>query len=102
MANAVTLADAIAWLTPLIGAGGVTAIMVAWLGTRKPQRSDPVVTGIQALLADHVSVNNLANEMRRVADGLEHVQRGIHRYCDLMDIAQALDRLHHHDKPGGL
>lgn len=96
MTDATTVFGSVEWLTPLIGAGGLTAIVVAWLGTRKPNPTSSA--GIQTLLADHVSVDRLANEMRRVADGLEDISRGVNRYCDLMDITQALDRLHRHDK----
>lgn len=91
----VTLAEALGWLGPFIGAGGITAIIVAWLGTRKPAPKQEAIAGFQALLADAASINSLAHEMRRLADSMEKVERGIARYCDLMDIAQALDRLHH-------
>lgn len=36
-----TIYDAIRFLAPLVGTGGATAIVVAWLGTRKPKPVSP-------------------------------------------------------------
>ncbi len=99
----VTLAEAIAWLGPLFGAGGLTAIIVAYFGTRKPRDAQHTaqqsgMAGIGAMFADHFAMDRLASEMKRVADAQEKVAAGINRYCDLMDITQALDRLHARDK----
>lgn len=95
----VTLAEAFAWLGPLFGAGGMTAIIVAYFGTKKPRADGPAPghqpsLGIGAILADHFAIERLASEMNRVADSQEKIAAGINRYCDLMDITQALDRLH--------
>lgn len=97
----VTLAEAFAWLGPLFGAGGLTAVIVAYFGTKKPRTDVPAPSamgGIGAILADHFAIERLASEMNRVADAQEKVAAGINRYCDLMDITQALDRLHRRDK----
>lgn len=100
MADANALSDSISWLFPYVGTGGLTAIVIAWLGSRRPAPSEPknsqlhAAAGIGALLADHYAIDRLTNEMRRLADANEQLARGVNRYCDLMDITQALGRLH--------
>lgn len=85
------------WLLGLLGTGGLTAIIVAWLGARRPKPEPSVQAsaslGVGALLADHYAIERLTNEMRRLADANEQLARGVNRYCDLMDITQALGRL---------
>lgn len=94
-ASAITVAEALSWLIPLIGGGGLTAIVVAWLGTRKPHPLEPQPgpLGIQALLADHYAIDNLTRQLDDMNRNLEGISRGINRYCDLMDIAKAVGRL---------
>ena len=87
-------------LIPLIGGGGITAIVVAWLGTRKPQAAlnPPETIGIKALPGDRFAIDSLSREMKKLNDNLGDVSRGINRDCDLMDITRALDRMHRDDK----
>lgn len=99
MDKVTSITDALGWITPLIGAGGLTAIVVAYLGTRKPAQIPPSESvGISALLADRFAMERLANELSRINDNLAQIARGMDRYCDLMDITQALDRLHKTEK----
>lgn len=96
MADA-SLVDSINWLLPFVGTGGLTAIAVAYLGSKRPRTPaapQNAMAGIGALLADHYSIERLTQEMRRLADANENLARGVNRYCDLMDIRQALGRLH--------
>lgn len=90
--------EAINWLVPLVGGGGLSAVLVAYFGSKRPrQEAHPqpaAIAGIGALLADHYSVDRLTNELRRLADANDRLAVGVNRYCDLMDITQALDRLH--------
>jgi hypothetical protein len=92
------VSEAINWIIPLVGGGGLSAVLVAYFGSKRPraetQPHTAAVAGIGALLADHYSVERLTSELRRLADANERLAGGINRYCDLMDIAQALDRLH--------
>lgn len=89
--------EALNWLVPLVGGGGLSAVLVAYFGSKRPRQETPphtaAVAGIGALLADHYSVERLTNELRRLADANERLAAGINRYCDLMDITKALDRL---------
>lgn len=96
---AVTLGEAITFLGPLIGAGGITAMVVAWFGSRK-SRADQGATGTQsgavgisALLSDSAAVNRMAEELRRLTDAAEHLARSVDRACDAMDLSQAVKRL---------
>lgn len=97
-----TLADAITFLSPLVGAGGFTAIVVAYLGTRKPKAAEkadgPATVGISALLGDSASINRIAEELRRLTDAVEDAARAAHRHVDMMDIARAVERLSHPPK----
>jgi hypothetical protein len=101
-AQAVSLWDAIAFLGPLIGGGGITAIVVAWFGTKKPKAADEPVAGqsigIQALLADHFAMERFTNEVKRMADALEDQSKAINRMCDLLDISRAVQRLRDNDR----
>ena len=100
MSDHSALTDSIGWLFPWVGTGGLTAIVIAWLGSRRPAATEPkqsqlhAAAGIGALLADQYAIDRLTNEMRRLADANEQLARGVNRYCDLMDITQALGRLH--------
>lgn len=97
--TAITLGEAVSFLGPLVGAGGLTAIVVAYFGSRKPnaERNDAPSTGISALLADSSSINRIAEELRRLTDAVEEVGRAGNRACDLMDISRAIERLRPHD-----
>lgn len=95
---AITLGEAITFLGPLIGAGGITAIVVAFFGSRKPSSGEPSATqsasaGIGAILSDSTSINRMAEELRRLTDSIEQASRSIDRACDLMGISQAMNRL---------
>jgi len=97
--KAITLWEAFKFLGPLVGTGGITAIVVAWLGSRRPtEHHDQDVNkasslGIQALLADHLVMDRFVNELRRVADVGEDLVKLGNRYCDLVDIDRAVERL---------
>lgn len=101
MADHSQFTEGIGWLFPFVGTGGLTAIVIAWLGSKRPQSAPQgapqaqihAAAGIGALLADHYAIDRLTNEMRRLADANEQLARGVNRYCDLMDITQALGRL---------
>lgn len=98
-----TLSDAISFLSPLVGAGGLTAIVVAYFGTRKPKAPDnsasaPATVGISALLGDSASINRISDEMRRLTDAVQEVGRAGNRICDMMDIMSAVERLRGHNK----
>ncbi len=100
--QAVTLYEAIRFLGPLIGGGGLTAIAVAWLGSRRGKTEDrkpehPPTLGIQALLADHLAMERFTTEIRRQAEATEDLTKAINRACDMMDISAALKRLQMHD-----
>jgi hypothetical protein len=83
----------------LIGGGGITAIVLARLGTRKPHALNPPETiGIQALLGDRFAIDSLSREMKELNDNLGDVSRSINRYCDLMEITRSLDHMHRDDK----
>lgn len=92
-----TLSDAIGFIGPLVGAGGFTAIVVAWLGTRQPKTpakpDHPASVGISALLSDSTSINRISEELRRLTDALEEIGRAGNRYVDMMDIMRAVERL---------
>lgn len=95
-----TLADALSFLVPLVGTGGVTAIVVAWFGSRKtadaPPDKPPQI-GIQALLADHMAMERFTGELKRLADSAEEIARVGARLADMMDIARAMERLRRHE-----
>lgn len=97
----VAIIESLGWFPYLFGGGGITAIVVAWLGSKRPAPpASPspntfAAAGIGALLADHMSIDRLTNEIRRLADANERLSGGVNRYCDLMDIAKALERLQH-------
>lgn len=91
-----TLIDSISFLSPLVGAGGFTAIVVAYLGSKRPKTADRpegATIGISALLGDSASINRIAEELRRLTDAVEEVARAGHRHADLMDISRAVERL---------
>lgn len=77
--HALTAWGAISALLPLIGTGGFTAIMVAFLAYRKAalegRRGDPehAGLGISALLADSGSIKNLAISIDRAALALDKI-----------------------------
>ncbi len=103
--DVVSFWEAVSSLGPYIGAGGITAIVVAYLGTRKaPQQSnsqrpqDAMSAGIGAMLADHFALERLTAEIAGTRAALEVIGKGIHRYCDLMDITQAFGRLREQDR----
>lgn len=97
----ITLWEALKFLGPLVGTGGVTAIVVAYLGSRRPAAPSDTgdgahkaaSLGIQALLADHLMMDRMVNELRRLADVGEDMVRVGNRICDLMDIVGAIERL---------
>lgn len=98
--NAVTLYEAIKFLAPLVGTGGLTAVAVAYFGSRRPKPAEPIETrsgtvGIQALLAAHLAMQNFTAEIKRLADAMEELARATNRRADLLDIANAVDRLKH-------
>lgn len=66
---------------PLIGGGGITAIVLARLGTPKP----------------HAALNQTVR-LKELNDNLGDISRTIKSYCDLMDVTRALHRLHRDDK----
>jgi hypothetical protein len=101
--------DGLNWLPYVVGSGGFTAVLVAYFGSKKPapaaspspMASQIAAAGIGAMLTDHISMDRLTNEMRRLADANENLARGVNRYCDLMDITKALERLSQHQVPQG-
>jgi hypothetical protein len=79
----------------LIGGGGITAIVVAWLGTRKPHALNPPETiGIQALLGDRFAIDSLSREIKRTQRQPRRCFANHQSHCDLMDVTRALDRMH--------
>ena len=84
---------------PLIGGGGITAIVLARLGTPKPHAAlnQPETIHIQALLGDRLAIDNLSREMKELNDNFGDISRGINRYCDLMGITRALHRMNRAD-----
>lgn len=91
----VTLREAITWVGGAIGTGGITAILVAWLGTKRPRDeapTTPVVTGIGALLADRSSIDALADEMRDVAHQMSRLADGIFRFIERQEQLDAQAR----------
>jgi hypothetical protein len=98
--DSITLYEAVKFLAPLVGGGGLTAIAVAYFGSRRPKLADQVEhrsgsVGIQALLADHMAMQNFTAEIKRLADAMEDLAKATNRRADLLDIARAVDRLHH-------
>lgn len=95
-----TLSDALSFLMPFVGTGGATAIIVAWLGTRRKPPSEPDKApqiGIQALLADHLAMERFTNELKRLADAAEEIARHGDRLLDVMDIARVVGELRRGD-----
>lgn len=95
-----TLSDALSFLMPFVGTGGATAIIVAWLGTRRKPQSEPDKApqiGIQALLADHMAMERFTNELKRLADAAEEIARHGDRLLDVMDIARVVEKLRRGD-----
>lgn len=95
-----TLSDALSFLMPFVGTGGATAIIVAWLGTRRKPQNEPDKApqiGIQALLADHLAMERFTNELKRLADAAEEIARHGDRLLDVMDIARVVGRLRRGD-----
>ena len=98
-AEAITLWEAFKFLGPLVGGGGITAIAVAYFGSRRPQVQKPdaaASVGISALLADHMAMERFTAEIRRLADAAEDLAKVGSRLADMTDIAAALERLNHH------
>ena len=91
-----TLADALSFLVPLVGTGGVTAIVVAWFGSRKtadaPPDKPPQI-GIQALLADHMAMERFSGELKRLADAAEDIANLGSRLANMIELARAVDKL---------
>lgn len=99
--EAITLIDAVKFLGPLVGSGGVTAIVIAWIGSRRPKPPPvpdvkPAQLGIQALLADHLAMERLIAEIKRLADAAQDLAKAGNRLGDMMDIARAVERLTQH------
>lgn len=95
-----TLSDALSFLMPFVGTGGATAIIVAYLGTRRKTQGEterPPQIGIQALLADHMAMERFTGELKRLADSAEEIARVGARLADMMDIARAMERLRRHE-----
>ena len=95
-----TLSDALSFLMPFVGTGGATAIIVAWLGTRRKPQGEPDKApqiGIQALLADHLAMEPVTNELKRLADAAEEIARHGDRLLDVMDIARVVGKLRRGD-----
>lgn len=95
-----TLSDALSFLMPFVGTGGATAIIVAWLGTRRKPQGEPDKApqiGIQALLADHLAMERFTNELKRLADAAEEIARHGDRLLDVMDIARVVGKLRRGD-----
>ena len=95
-----TLSDALSFLMPFVGTGGATAIIVAWLGTRRKPQGEPDKApqiGIQALLADHMVMERFTNELKRLADAAEEIARHGDRLLDVMDIARVVGKLRRGD-----
>ena len=95
-----TLSDALSFLMPFVGTGGATAIIVAWLGTRRKPQGEPDKApqiGIQALLADHLAMERFTNELKRLADAAEEIARHGDRLLDVMDIARVVENLRRGD-----
>lgn len=95
-----TLSDTLSFLMPFVGTGGATAIIVAWLGTRRKPQGEPDKApqiGIQALLADHMVMERFSNELNRLANSAEDIAKVGARLADMMDIARAVERLRRHD-----
>jgi len=101
--DAITLVEALKFLAPLVGGGGITAIAVAYFGAKRPKppdKPDPAPgVGIQALLADHLAMERFTAEVRRLADGVEDLVKVASRIGDMMDISAALKRMADHDHP---
>ena len=99
-ADAITLWEAFKFLGPLVGGGGITAIAVAYFGSRRPHPATKpeaaASVGISALLADHMAMERFTTEIRRLADAAEDIAKIGSRLADMTDIAAALDRLKHH------
>jgi hypothetical protein len=97
--DAITLYEAFKFLGPLVGGGGLTAIAVAYFGSKRPkpaERPEPAPSiGIQALLADHMAMERFTGEIRRLADAAEDLAKVGGRLADMMDIAAAVERLTH-------
>jgi hypothetical protein len=97
LTEAITLWEAFKFLGPLVGGGGITAIAVAYFGSRRPQlpqKADPAPSvGISALLADHLAMERFTTEIRRLADAAEDISKVGGRLADMMDIAAAVERL---------
>ena len=77
--STLTAWDAISALLPLIGAGGISSIIIAYLAYRKAalegRRGDPdhAGKGITALLSDSGSIDNLALSMDKGALALDKI-----------------------------
>lgn len=100
--DAITIWEAVKFLGPLVGTGGITAMAVAYIGTRrtKPDDSKPdkgPALGIQALLADHMAMERFTNEIGDLKDEVKDLVKAINRACDMMDISAALKRLQKND-----
>lgn len=114
---AATLWDSATVLISLFGAGGLTSIVIAWFGTRRPtalrdaaaepaQASAPLF-GFQALLADHVSMERFSEVVRRLVDANESLAevneqqaqatallaQHADRYCTLLELQNAISRM---------
>lgn len=95
--DAISLVEALKFLAPLVGGGGITAIAVAYFGSKRPkpaEKPEPAAgVGIQALLADHLAMERFTTEVRRLADGIEDLVKVANRLGDMMDISAALERI---------
>lgn len=97
--DAITLMEALKFLAPLVGGGGLTALGVAYFGSKRPKPAEPpspaAGVGISALLADHMAMERFTAEIRRLADAMEDLAKAGNRLGDMMDIAAAVERLTH-------
>lgn len=96
--DAITIWEAVKFLGPLVGTGGVTAIAVAYIGTRRSKSDDSKpdkapALGIQALLADHMAMERFTNEIGDLKDEIKDLNKTISRIGDMMDISAAVKRL---------
>ena len=94
-----TLSDASVAFMPFVGTGGATAIIVAWLGASKAAERGGQGSADRhpGIAADHLAMELVTNELKRLADAAEEIARHGDRLLDVMDIARVVGKLRRGD-----
>lgn len=100
--EAISAWEAIKFLSPLIGYGGIAAMVVAYFGSKRPQIEQAKKAegiGIQALLADHMVMERFVEQLKRLADSGEELVTVLKRFQDTMEIVRTIEQIRSREPP---